>query len=439
MTTNLTSNVAESEPSTHSSVITDPVSAIAPPPPRWQRFVIGGCCLALGLGAAVVGLTSIYYRLTHMTVLSGIINGRTVRIQAPINGTLQDFYGQAGVPVQSGQVLATLEPLAQQENSELQLAELQKAVEVTALDLKLAQQTLDLLTRQQSELQRQNQQLRTATVAIATHDLSRYQAALDEAIAREAAARTEHERYQSLFQEGAVSEQQRDQLETEWESAQAAVQAARAELGSARTVLNATQNHVPVQSSIDDVEERQQTLQQQIQTQLIRIEQLTLELADRQAELERFAALYGEDSVVQIKAPFTGVIYTTRHETGEQVSRPATLLTLLDCNDLWVETLVSTEQATRIDVEKPVRVRLTGASETLTGEVAVVEAVSMGALTEARTKAILPAVPPNLVGQPLARVRVNIPPTEYQAEAHQFCGLGRNTELTFGMKGWGQP
>jgi len=436
--TNLIDKLAESEPSSRSSVMNDPLPGIVTPPPRWQRFAVGGLCLALGLGAAVTGLTSIYYRLTHMTVEAAVINGRVVRIQAPIDGTLQDFYGRAGVPVQSGQVLAMLEPLPQGTNNSLRLTELQKAIEVTTLDLELGQQTLALLTQQQSALQQQDRQLQTATVAIATHDLSRYQAALDEAIAQEEAARISYERYQSLFLEGAVSAQQRDQLNTEWLATQAAVQSARAELNAAQTMLSATQNRVPVKSSLDDVQERQQGLQQQIQTQLTRIEQLRLELTEQQAELARFEELFGQESTVQVTAPFTGVIYTTLHETGEQVSRPATLLTLLDCNDLWVETLVSAEQANQIDVDKPVRVRLAGSPQTLTGEVAVVEAMSVGALTEARTEAILPAVPPNLVGQPLARVRVNIPPIEHQSQAHQFCGLGQNTELTFGMKGWGQ-
>jgi multidrug efflux pump subunit AcrA (membrane-fusion protein) len=178
---------------------------IAPRPPRWQRVLVGGLCLTLGLGAVAAGLSSIYYRLTHMTVNDAVINGRVVRVQAPIDGQLQDFYGRAGVPVQAEQVLATLAPLAQSDQDAGQLTTLQGQIAATALDLELAEQALALLRRQQGELERQDQQLQSTTVAIATQDLSRYQAALDEASAQEAAARTEYERYQLLFQEGAVS------------------------------------------------------------------------------------------------------------------------------------------------------------------------------------------------------------------------------------------
>jgi multidrug resistance efflux pump len=390
----------------------------------------------LALGAALAGVSSIYYRLTHLTISSAIINGRVVRVQAPIDGVLQDFYGRSGVPVQAGQVLATLEPLPQANDDSQQLTELQKAVDVTALDLELAEQMLALLTEQKGELQRQDEQLQVTTVAIAGDELRRYQALLDAATTRAASARAEYERYQMLFQEGAVSAQQRDQFNTDWQAAQAAVEAARAELSTARTTLSATQNRIPVQSSVDDVQERQQSLHQRIQTQVTRIEQLKLELAAQQAERDRFEALYGGEATVQVTAPFSGVIHTTEHEAGEQVSRPGTLLTLLDCRDLWVETLVGLEQANRIDVDQPVRIRLAGTSQTLRGDVAMVEAMSMGALTDARTDALLPSVPSNLVGEPLARVRVNIPPMENQSQAQQLCGLGQSAELTFSMQGW---
>ncbi|MEO1144818.1 MAG: HlyD family efflux transporter periplasmic adaptor subunit [Cyanobacteria bacterium J06638_22] len=433
--TNLTDKITGSE-SSRSFVIDAPIPVIAPSPPRWRRFAIGGSCLALALGAALAGFSSIYYRLTHLTVGSAIVNGRMVRVQAPIDGVLQDFYGRSGVPVQAGQVLATLEPLPQANDDSQQLAGLQKAVDVTALDLELAEQMLVLLTEQEGELQRQDEQLQATTVAIAGDELRRYQALLDEAMTRETSTRAEYERYQMLFQEGAVSEQQRDQFNAEWQAAQALVESARAELSTARTTLGATQNRVPVQSSVDDVQERQQTLQQRIQSQVTRVEQLRVELAANEAERDRFQSLYGDEAMVQVIAPFTGVIYTTGHEAGEQVSRPATLLTVVDCRDLWVETLVRLDQANRIDADMPVRVTLAGGAQTLTGEVAVVEAMSMGALTEARTDALLPSVPPNLVGEPIARVRVNIPPMEHQSQAHQLCGLGQSAELTFGMQGW---
>lgn len=60
-------------------------------PPFWRRLLIGLAFLTLGVSAVSVGATSIFYQLTHMNVRGGLVNGRTVRIQAPVDGTIQDF------------------------------------------------------------------------------------------------------------------------------------------------------------------------------------------------------------------------------------------------------------------------------------------------------------------------------------------------------------
>ncbi|MGF1515555.1 MAG: HlyD family secretion protein [Elainellaceae cyanobacterium] len=403
-----------------------------------RRMAVGGLCLALGLGAAGIGLTSVYYRLTHMTVRTGIVNGRTVRIQAPVDGTLRDFYGQAGASVQASQVLAQLKPMTQA-GERSRVPQMERQVKTTTMALAQARQALALLNQQQSSLTKKDLQVQQATQSVAADDLSRYQAALDAAIAQESAAQADYARFQSLLTEGAVSAQQVDQLKATWQAAQAAVNEAKAQLESGRTMLAAARTSVPVDASIDDLQERQEALAQEIQAQETAVEMLTVELANQQAEIEEAEGIDNQsdqEDLVQVTAPFAGVVYTTRHEAGEQVSRPETLLTLLDCNDLWIETIINANQANRVDTEKPVRVKLTGSEQTIVGQVAIIEAVSAGELTKDRAEALLPAVPSNLINQPLARVRVNIPTSGSQPEANQFCGLGQNAQITFGMHAW---
>ncbi len=404
-------------------------------PATWKRFAVGGLCLGLGLCAAGIGLTSVYYRFTHMTIKTGIVNGRTVRVQSPVDGTIQDFYSRPGISVRTGQVLARLNPLAREQGQSL-VPELQRQVQAMTAELSLARQTLALLNQQQKGLEQQDQQVQQATVAVATDDRDRYQASLDAAIAEESAAQSDYSRFRSLLSEGAVSAQQVDQLEASWKAAQAKVKAARAELEASSTMLSAARTSVPMASSIDDMQERQEALAKEVQAQEAAVERLTLALGHQQAELDEAKGLNKQEAIVPVKAPFSGVVYTTYHETGEQVSRPETLLGLLDCNDLWVETLVGANRANRVDADKPVRVKLAGSDQTVLGQVTVIEAVSMGELTEARAEAILPAVPPNLINQPLARVRVTIPASENPLQAHQFCGVGQNAQLTFGMDAW---
>jgi multidrug efflux pump subunit AcrA (membrane-fusion protein) len=85
-----------------------------------RRLVIGGSLVAIGLGVVGFGIASIVYRMTHLTVNNGLLNGRQVRLQAPINGEIKDFFARPGVAVQKGQVLARLAPSQQQEQLLLQ-------------------------------------------------------------------------------------------------------------------------------------------------------------------------------------------------------------------------------------------------------------------------------------------------------------------------------
>ncbi|NER79120.1 MAG: HlyD family efflux transporter periplasmic adaptor subunit [Leptolyngbya sp. SIO1D8] len=396
----------------------------------WHRFLIGGACLSLGLLAVVAGGASVAYRLTHMRVDSGLINGRTVRIQAPIDGTIQDFYARPGAPVKAGQMLAMLEPLPPAEAVN-QLTP--PPVDQTApVQLSSARQTLDLLTQQLQELELQYQALRKTTVTIAEENVDYSDAEVTAAIAQESAARNKYERFSALLEAGAVSEQEVEELRAAWQSSQADVKQARSEQTIATVTADALNQQTPLQTGIKDLQFRQQQLLQDIQDQTAHISTLESTFQTQQVQLDHSPASYVNTSIVPIAAPFDGVIHSTEHDTGEQVNRPTTLMSLLDCSDLWVETLVSVEQARRIDATQPVRVQLAGDNETFVGEVEFINAVNAGNLTRARSEALLPAIPANLVGQPLARVRVRIPPLPVQNEAHQFCGVGQSAELTFG-------
>ena len=405
-----------------------------PSPSLWRRFAIGGVCIFLGLSATAVGFGSISYRLTHMTVKDGLVNGRTVRLQTPIDGNIQDFYASSGVPVQSGQVLVRVEPLPQ---DDADLVKAQQTIATYQAEMTAARQAIDVMTQQLQSLESQRQVLATASLAISAEDINRFQADLDAAIAEEQAARSDYERYQQLSEQGAVSQQQVDQLRATWKSAQAAVKAATAERDSAQATRRAVDQGAVTAIGSDNLQSQRRNLIQAIQNQVSQISTLEVKLRDEESRLSQLQDRYGDGQSMEIKAPFDGIVYGTEHDAGEQVNRPATLLSLLDCNDLWVETLVSADRANRIEPHKPVRVQLANSNDTVVGEVEVIEAMSQGKLTQARAEALYPAIPPELSGQPLARVRVRIPPTQEQSVSHQFCGVGQSAQLTFGMRWFG--
>ena len=207
------------QPSNSEAVVSTPKTDLDSSSPEtqsypWRRLVVGGACVALGLVAASVGLASITYRLTHLRVSGGLVNGRAVRIQAPADGTIQDFYARPGVQVQAGQVLTRLG------SAPLPSKGVVKSVQDPMVPAQIAadRQILDSLNQQLQELESQYQALQTTTVTIAEETIDQSEAAMAAAIAQETAARNKYERFRLLLEAGAVSRQEVDELEAAWKN-----------------------------------------------------------------------------------------------------------------------------------------------------------------------------------------------------------------------------
>lgn len=397
---------------------------------RRHRLFLTLALVSLGATALAFGLSSISYRLTHLTIDGGIINGRTVRLQSPIDGTIKAFYAQSGVAVKQGQVLVRLASTPQEEQNILQL---QGEINSTATQLAASQQSLALLQQQLRSLETQDESIQGANIELAGNDIRRYQAAVDEANAKARSARSDYQRYRQLMTEGAIAQQKVDQLNAVWQSTEAEVKQAQAVLDSARTSHTVLQEGTAFKAA-DSLLNQRVSLAQAIQAQSMLLKTLEAQLVSKKNLLAQAQAAYTARKDIAVTAPFTGVIYRTEQEQGEQVNRPTNLLTMLDCNDLWVETLVGVEQANRIDRQQPVRVQLVGEPKTLMGDVDLIESVSSLETIKQQTQAITPATPTNLVDQPLVRVTVKIPPSTQQAQAHRFCGAGQSATLTFGTR-----
>ena len=417
--------------------------------PAWRRGLVGLAYVSMGVLAAGAGLASISYRLTHMTVRDGLINGRTVRIQAPVDGEIQDFYARPGARVQSGQVLARLTPTAPQGQNDSPLMvstvdtvpDAQFSTQSIEIRLIAAQQTLELLNQQLYDVNRQEQILQDTTLNVASETADYSDAAVTAALSQEVAAQTKYERFNVLLEQGAVSQQEVDELEADWRSSQAAVQQAQSEQSIARINADAVAQQVPLESNLKSVQSQKRQLTEEMQRQTSQIELLALELQSGEAltvaansSAQTVSTTQADPSLIPLLAPFEGVVYATHHDTGEQVNRPTDLLSLLDCNALWVEALVTADQANRIDVNQPVRIQHSGNSDTVIGHVDYVTAVSTGEITKARAEALIPAVSANLTGQPLARVRVSMPASQVQEQSYRFCGVGESAKLTFGTQ-----
>lgn len=443
----------------------------------WLRLLVGAGMLSVGAVAAALGVTSIGYRLTHIVVDNGLINARIVRLQAPVSGDIKALYARPGSLVKRGQLLARINiertPAEEQVRlqlqrsgdeqirSQLEQVQLAGELQTNSAQLAAAKQSLIFLRQQLQGVDNQYNAVQGVDVSIARDAVSQQQAALDVAASKAASARADYERYRKLELDGAISAQKAEQLKYDWQSAQAEVARAKASLRSTQTALNAATNGVGLrnQNNIGGslTEQRTQILQS-IQAQSVLVNTLEAQVASANTRLKQAQTLYKNRSLLWgdrqqyinraqqqfqvLLAPFIGVVYSTEREQGEQVNQLEPVLTLLDCNDLWIESVVRADEASRIDTQKPVSVHLNGYSEVVVGQVDLMQPISSIQAIEERSKlmqvqALLPAISPTLVGQALTRVTVRIPPPPGHNQSQQFCGVGQSASLTFSKKHFG--
>ncbi len=442
--------------------------------PFLQRMGLGTVFLALAGAVVVAGGLSIKYRLTHLVVDNGLVNGRLTRLQAPIGGSIKAFYARPGVLVKTGQVLARIDiqrtpqeeaqvrlqlerSQGEQIRSQLEGSQLMGEVQSNTTKLATARQHLDFLHKQLQSVENQYDALRQVDVQVASEAVNQQKAVVEAVVAKAAASRLSYERNQNLR----LSIHEAEKLRFAWESAEAEVRQARAALSSAQASFDAANkgvalsNRNTIETTLSD---QRMKLLEAIQAQVALVSDLEDQVASSNGQqFKQAQSLYKNrlslisknidadraPQVREVLAPFTGVVYSTKRDQGEQVTQSEPILSLLDCNTLWIETVVRTDEASRIDIQKPVRVELTGSSEIVTGEIDLIQPLSsIQGIDEQQSKlmqvqAFPPAIPSTFGGQPMTRVTIRIPPPPAHTQSQRFCGLGQSARLTFSKKPFG--
>jgi EAL domain-containing protein (putative c-di-GMP-specific phosphodiesterase class I)/multidrug resistance efflux pump len=423
------------------SASSDPQAA--PSQTRWKRAGVALMMIGLGIGVCAVGFAAAAYRLSNIVAEGGQINGRVTQIQAPIEGNLKAFYAQPGAVVRSGQVLARV---ARSPQSEQSLLTLKGEIRDNEAQLLAARNALATFQAQLSGLGSQDQGVRTVDVSLAEQEVTQRQAAIASLVNKARAARLEYDRYRQLAAEGAITRQKADELRYAWQATQAEIDQAKAALASAQSSLQASRSGIASSktAATTTLSDQRARLNQTIQEQSVIVSTLTAKLESARQQFKQAKSLYSPQQDAEVKAPLDGVVYTTQQDRGGQVNPAESLVTLLDCNNLWAEVVLPASQASNLDTQKPVQVQLGGTSEKVTGQIALMQPISnsftampMERSKTGQTEALLPVIPPNVAGQPLVRVTVKIPPPPQYGQAQKFCGLGQPAQMTFAKKSIG--
>jgi multidrug resistance efflux pump len=409
--------------------------------PLLERILVASLALGLGTMAIATAVLTVRARVSYLTIDTAIVNAQVTELQSPLDGTLVDLSAQPGKPVKAGDLLARIKPIATEETL---LSKLQGEIDVLTAQITQVSATQALLTSQLQSLDQQDSQVAAqqsqmilqqrsidqAKVNAATIELEQQRAAITSATAKALAAKTEADRYATLAQEGVLSRQKADQVKTVWQAAEAEVLQARAALKAAEARLATVGAERPISPIITTIEQRL-SLKRNLQEQTSKLQTLTAEIATKRAQLKVQQTQQKTRSQSQsLKAPANGIIYRTMESNGAQISRTKPLLNIADCSNRWVEALVLSRDAVKIDRTQPVQVILPGQSQPLIGEI---ESLAGMNLEEVKRlpQAVSPIPPTQLAAQIPTRIVVKVANIPDSPAQQNMCGIGQTAQLKF--------
>ena len=297
-----------------------------------------------------------FYR-THESTDNAYVVGDITPISARVAGTVIEVLVEENQPVETGQLLARLDPsdfearVRQAEaavaiaSARVRQAELQ-AVQEEDTTLSDTERTSAMLRAARSALQEMQHvtdevraQLRTLEAAATVA-----QAEIDAQDAHLSMARMAFQRAQDLFADGVVAQQQFDEARSMLDAAQAERRAAAQKLAQAQLEIEGAQ--ADLRTKIQAVEraraqeaEAQALLagsQAKRQNVVIQQAQVEVERALLQQQAADLAYAQLQLSYTALRAPTTGVVARKNLEVGQvlQVGRP--VLAIVPRQDVWV-------------------------------------------------------------------------------------------------------
>ncbi|MGC1310001.1 MAG: efflux RND transporter periplasmic adaptor subunit [Phormidesmis sp.] len=338
--------------------------------------------LGLLLVAAGFGLRYWLTRPDERAIqLSGRIESYESDLGAKVGGKVESVAVREGDRVTQGQIIATLDDAelqakleaakAKVASAEQQITQADLQIEVVASEVEEAQLTLEQSRGDTTGRVNQSE----AAVATAQAQLASAQAQAQEAASALELASSDRDRFATLVSQGAISQQQFDQVQNQFQTAQdvlaarqAAVNAARQQVAAAKGALTQAQT-----SEINpDIQAAQVTRTQKQQAQA------QSQLAAAKADLESAKADQAEIEAMladlSIKSPIDGVVLTRTVEPGEVISAGTTILSVVNLSDVYLRGYIPEGQVGDVRVGQPAQIFLDSAPETpLAAEVTAID------------------------------------------------------------------
>lgn len=318
----------------------------------------------------IASASSVYWYFSlskvHKVIgVSGRIESYETNVGTKVTGRVNFVAVREGDSVRKGQLIVQLDDAEIQAQlrgtaarlSVAQQQEMQARLQIDVIKTQIQEATL---VKEQSRGDAKSRVLQSqATLAGYQAQLSQSQAQAQQAIAELHLARTNRDRFAQLVKEGAITKQQFDERQTNWESNLATVQARQAAVEAAQK---------QVKFGLGGLAQAETTtFNPKIRiTQLVALKKQMLQamsqLAATQAEIKNAQAsqqqIRSQVESLKITSPIDGVVSARTIEPGVVVTTGKTLLTLLDQNTVYLRGYIPEKEIGKVKVGQKANILL---------------------------------------------------------------------------------
>lgn len=348
--------------------------------------------IALVAGGISFGIwRTFYHPANNILRLSGRIEVYETGIGVKRSGRVQTVSVREGAAVRKGQVLVTLDNSNDQllqdqlRGSVARVLSVQQEAEQARSEIVRAQSAIAEIDSQIQEAQLNVEQSQGDTqgrvyqsqsqVAAAEAQLAQAQAEAKQGDAEQKLAALNRDRYASLLKEGAVNQQQFDQAETSYSTAQAVyqaklagVEAARQQLGAAQGGLTQTKtsglNPTIRNTQLAALLQRREQSQAQLRVAFSQLKAAEARVQDAVASREQIETqIKDSQQDLNVVSPLDGIVTARSVEPGAVVDSQAKLITLIDPKTVYLRGFLPQGDIGDVRVGQEVRVHLDSAPD----------------------------------------------------------------------------
>lgn len=336
---------------------------------RSRKFplLISLAVLLLGVGVGIC-----FYFLNQSQdkelELSGSIEGYETDISAKVGGRIESIAFREGELVKKGQVIVQLDDAglkAQLEGAKAHLNSAQQNTNQARLQIEVIQNQIresQLNLRQSNDNATGKINQAQSTIAAAQAELTQTKAQLTQAQAEKQLARADRDRYQSLLKDGVISQQQFEQSQTTFNTAQANEKAFLAAVDAAQKQVNVAEGALTQAKTSSLNPEINLTKiaglnKQQAQAQV----QLAGAIAEVAKAKAAQAEIIAKLNDLKIISPIDGFVLTRTSEPGEVIATGTTVLTLINLNDVYLRGYLPESEIGMVKVGQAAQVFLDSA------------------------------------------------------------------------------